>query len=200
MANMLLLVFGSIFAADIGHYFVDTQSWQHTKLFGGFLNPPTPGRNEVLPGELSFITWIFHWSMIIDYCYTLPRYMWRWGEADCTGNRKWKLYTLLHSPAFLVNAIVVANHLHRDQLTFLKILHPIFVFIGSIATLFGSFAVSKANGWNSPNIDRKAASSILRTFRKDSNSIGGKDWGISYTLASIAAGSVLAYGSLYLSV
>ena len=116
MANMLLLVFGSIFAAAIGHYFVDTQSWQHTKLFGGFLNPPTPGRNEVLPGELSFITWIFHWSMIIDYCYTLPRYMWRWGEADCTGNRKWKLYTLLHSPAFLVNAIVVANHLHRDQL------------------------------------------------------------------------------------
>ena len=66
-------------------------------------------------------------------------------------------------------------------------------------TLFGSFAVSKANGWNSPNIDRKAASSILRTFRKDSNSIV-KDWGISYTLASIAAGSVLAYGSLYLSV
>lgn len=197
MTRAVLLIFFSIAAIAMGHYFVDARSWQHTQTFGGLLNPPTPGRNQLLPGELSFLTWVFHWAMIADYCFTLPRFMWRWGDEDLTANSKWKLYTILHLPAFAVNGVVMANHLHRDQLVVLKLLHPLLVFIGSIATLFGSYAVSEANGWSLAKSQESPKESILKPAPKDAQ---GKDWDITYSLASIAFGSLLAYGSLYLTV
>ena len=126
--------------------------------------------------------------------------MWRWGDEDCTGNKKWKLYTVLHLPAFTVNMIVMANHLHRDQLVVLKILHPLLVFIGSIATLIGSFAVSRVNGWNYFSDNKKDIDSSFPTISTARNDNSGRDWDILYSLASIAAGSLLAYGSLYLAM
>ncbi|KAL9179405.1 hypothetical protein ACHAXT_008695, partial [Thalassiosira profunda] len=120
----LLVIFGSIVAIAAGHFFANPDSWQHTQLFGRMLNPPTP-RHDPLRGELSFLTWVFHWSLIFDYC-NLPRYLWRW--ADVSGNKRWKLYAVMHLPAFLINVIVVKNHLHRDHIVALKILHPILVF------------------------------------------------------------------------
>jgi hypothetical protein len=201
MVKSLLLIFGSIFAIAMGHYYVNTDSWQQTKLFGGLLNPPTPGRKYQLLGELSFLTWIFHWSMIIDYCITMPFYMWRWGDKDCTGNRKWKIYTALHLPAFLVNGVVIVNHLHRDQLVALKVLHPVLIFVGSITTLFGSFLVSRANGWSpfSKEKNNGSSCSTILSSEKEGRQTG-RDWDIAYTLASFAAGSILSYGLLYLAV
>lgn len=123
--------------------------------------------------------------MIADYCFTLPKHMWRYGNNQCTGNKKWRLYTLLHLPAFAVNLIVIVNHLHRDQIVALKLLHPVLVFIGSIATFYGSFAVSKAE---------------TEYPRKQWENATGRDWDMQYTLSSILVGAVLAYGSLYLTV
>ena len=198
-------VYASIFAIAMCHYFVNKESWQYTKLFGGILNPSTPGQTRShLPGELSFLTWIFHWSMIIDYCWTMPRHMWRWGGQVCTGNQKWKLYTKLHLPAIAVNAVVVLNHLHRDQIVILKLLHPLLVFIGSIATLYGSFKVSRGNGWDAALVDNRYQStnnSLATTCQKikdNDTSLG--DWDVLYSLSSIAVASVLAYCSLYLTV
>ncbi|KAL3779024.1 hypothetical protein HJC23_011463 [Cyclotella cryptica] len=196
----VLLLFGVTFAIAMGHYFANPSSWQHTELFGGWFNPPTPGRDFRLSGELSLLTWIFHWSMIMDYIMQL-RCMWRWG--DLTGNEKWKLYTLLHLPACLVNGIVLINHLHRDQIIALRLLHPILVFLGSIATCYGSYVVAHINGWNV--VGRNANKTVdgmayISLGPKDNlpKLIKGSD--LSYTFASFAVGSLLAYCSLYLTV
>ena len=129
------------------------------------------------------------------------RCMRRWG--DLTGNEKWKLYTSLHLPACLVNGIVLINHLHRDQIIALRLLHPILVFVGSIATCYGSYAVAHNNGWNM--LGRNANGTVdgmadISFGSKDDQPklIKGSD--LSYTIASFAVGSVLAYCSLYLTV
>ncbi|KAL7521014.1 hypothetical protein ACHAWX_005709 [Stephanocyclus meneghinianus] len=196
----ILLLFGVTLVIAMGHYFSNPSSWHNTQLFGGWFNPPTPGRDFHMLGELSFLTWIFHWSMIMDYIMQL-RCMWRWG--DLTGNEKWKLYTLLHLPACLVNGIVLINHLHRDQITALRLLHPILVFVGSIATCYGSYAVAHINGWSM--FGRNANGTVdgmadISFSAKDNlpKLIKGSD--LSYTLASFAMGSLLAYCSLYLTV
>jgi hypothetical protein len=182
------------------HYFVDPISWHQTQLFGGWFNPPAPGRHYNIVGELSFLTWIFHWSMIVDYIMQL-RCMWRWG--DLTRNAKWKQYTLLHLPACLVNGIVMINHLHRDQIAPLRLLHPVFVFVGSIATFYGSYVVAHANGWNGfgPNINIKAngMANVSRDLKSNLPSLI-KVSDLSYTIASFGIGSLLAYCSLYLTV
>ena len=201
MARAVGWVYGSIVAIAMCHYFVNKESWQYTKLFGGILNPSTPGQKRShLPGELSFLTWIFHWSMIIDYCWTMPRHMWRWGGQTCTGNKKWKLFTALHLPAIAVNVVVVLNHLHRDQIVILKLLHLLLVFIGSIATLYGSFQVSRGNGWNALLDKRYVPFATTSQKIKDNDNTSLGDWDVLYSLSSIAAASVLAYCSLYLTV
>ena len=203
MTKNVMILFGIVFAITIGHYMVDTTSWQHTQLFGGFLNPQTPYRVQpYLLGELSFPTWIFHWSMVIDYVIML-RYMWRWGDDDCTGNYRWKLFALSNIPACIINGVVMLNHLHRDQLVFLKVLHPLLVFVGSIATMFGAYAVAHANGWKVVGSEKdgsvdgfsKVASKTAST-NDDCSAVF--EWDTSYTLASIFVGSLFAYGSLYL--
>ena len=200
MTKALVLLFATTFGIALGHYLVDTKFWQTTQLFGGLLNPPTPGLSrDCLPGELSFLTWIFHWSMIFDYCY-IPKCMWRWGEEDCTGNKRWKHFTLLHMPAFAVNGIVMANHLHRDQIVLLKLLHPLCVFIGSIATFFGSYAVARANGWgNSSDISKERPAFVTSPKPAIKEGSTGRDWDFSYSLQSIFVGCLLGYASLYLT-
>ena len=126
--------------------------------------------------------------------------MWRWGGQTCTGNKKWKLFTALHLPAIAVNAVVVLNHLHRDQIVILKLLHPLLVFIGSIATLYGSFQVSRGNGWNALLDKRYVPFATTSQKIKDNDNTSLGDWDVLYPLSSIAAASVLAYCSLYLTV
>jgi hypothetical protein len=204
MTTRLYLIFATVFAIGIGHYYANTNAWQYTKLFGGLLNPPTPGRvHGKLPGELSFLTWIFHWSMVFDFL-ALLQYMWRWGDDECTGNKKWKLYAILHIPACLVNGVVMGNHLHRDKLILLKLLHPVLVFVGSIATCFGAYSIAHSNRWNS-RLGHKKNDSVDGFARVLSNTNNGatprrRDWDLRYTMESLAVGSVFAWGSLYLIV
>lgn len=201
MADVLICIYGAILAIFLGHYLPNKNSWQHATVFGGLLNPPTLriAQDKRLRGELSFLTWVFHWSMAIDYCLTLPKYMWKWSGENYTRNEKWKLYTVLHLPAFAVVGTVLKNHLHRDQIVALKAIHPILVFIASTSTLVGSFAASRANGWNhsSTNKAEYVAFCSIPTSEKEKLY---PSWDIAYSLASIAIGSLLSYGSLHLTV
>ena len=195
MALRVLLLFGLTFAVAAGHYNANPSSWQNTQLLGGCLNCPMTANKTPLSGELSFLTWLFHWTMIIDYL-NLLRCMWRWGDFT---NDKWKLYTLLHLPACLVNCIVVINHLHRDKIVVLSLLHPVLVFVGSIATCYGSYAIARTNGWGTEEgrVDRlenvvAGPKDNLHRLIKGSNLI--------HTIASFAIGSLLAYCSVCLTV
>ena len=203
MVRALVYIYGAILAIFLGHYLPNKSSWQHVEVFGGLLNPHKLKLypHERLRGELSFLTWVFHWSMAMDYCWTLPQCMWRWSSEKCTRNKQWKLFTFLHLPAYATIGVVLTNHLHRDQIVALKVMHPILVFIGSIATFYGSFVVSRSNGWkySSSNKEKYFA------FRSGSSSPEKASeyypsWDIHYSLATILFGSLLSYGSLYLTV
>jgi hypothetical protein len=199
MAVKLLLLFCSTFFVGIGHFVVNPSSCHRVQLFGGLGN-----KKPLLLGEVSFLTWIFHWSMIFDFLMLL-RYMWRWGDDDCSNNNKWKLYTQLHVPACIINGVVVMNHLHRDRLVALRALHPMLVFISSVATLFGSYAVVKENGWSmlgnhqNVNVKKRRWSSILIPAERNAHIKNG-DWDIKYTLVSIAVGAAFAFVSTRLTV
>jgi len=194
MAIKVLLLYCSAFVVGFGHYCANPSSWHKVELFGGLGNKKT-----LLPGEVSFLTWIFHWSMIVDF-FVLLRCIWRWGDADCTNNCKWKVYAQLHVPACIINGVVVMNHLHRDRIVALKALHPVLVFISSVFTLLGSYAIVKEKGWSVPankvNVNdnkRKVRwSSILVTAKREGH-VKSRDWDMKYTLESIAAGAALAF-------
>ncbi len=133
-------------------------------------------------------------------------YMWRWGDVDCTGNEKWKSFALMNILSCVINGVVIINHFHRDQLVVLKVIHPLLVFIGSIVTMVGSFAVARANGWSVfGGTDRmktvgQGFSSLLLEAKENSNGVVRtvKDWDNSYTLASVLVGAVFSYFSLFL--
>ena len=203
MAIKLLLLSCSAFFIGIGHFISNPLSWHQVELFGGLLG----NKKTLLPGELSFLTWIFHWSMIVDFL-VLLRYMWRWGDPDCTNNCKWKLYAQLHVPACIINGIVVMNHLHRDRLVTLKALHPVLVFISSVATLLGSYTVVKENGLGVFTDEKKLndnkrssllTSSILMLDKRDDRS-KNNDWDMMYTLKSFAVGAAMAFISTRFTV
>jgi hypothetical protein len=202
MVRALIYIFGAILAIFLGHYLPNKTSWQHVELFGGLINPPTPRTfpHKHLPGELSFLTWIFHWSMAIDYCVTLPQCMWKWSGEKYTNNKQWKSYTLLHLPAYATIGVVLINHLNRDQIVALKVMHPILVFVGSVATFYGSFAVSKANGWTYASFNREIQHSIIRSEPTTEKAKEYPSWDTNYSLTSIAIGSLLSYVSLFLTV
>ena len=200
MVSALLYFYGAVLAIFLGHYIPNKTTWQHVEIFGGLLNPPTPvlASTKRLRGELSFLTWIFHWSMAIDYCVTLPQYLWRWSGNEYTRNKQWKLYTLLHLPAFATIGVVLINHLHRDRIVALKVLHPILVFIGSTATFYGSFAIAKANGWKYSS-SNKETNFAFRSEAACEKARKYPSWDVHYSLKSIAFGSLLSYISLCLS-
>ncbi|KAL7463721.1 hypothetical protein ACHAXS_004079 [Conticribra weissflogii] len=206
MAINTIFLFLTAFILATAHYQYDATTWQNTPLFGGYLTPPTPNESIAhLPGELSYTTWIFHWSMVIDYLVMLL-YMWRWGDVDCTGNEKWKSFALMNILSCVINGVVIINHFHRDRLVVLKVIHPLLVFIGSIVTMVGSFAVARANGWSVfGGTDRmktvgQGFSSLLLEAKENSNGVVRtvKDWDNSYTLASVLVGAVFSYFSLFL--
>ena len=194
MVIKVLLLYCSAFVVGLGHYFANPSSWHKVELFAGLGNKKT-----LLPGEVSFLTWIFHWSMIVDF-FVLLRCMWRWGDVDCTNNCKWKVYAQLHVPACIINGVVVMNHLHCDRIVALKALHPMLVFISSVFTLLGSYAIVKEKGWsvlgNDQNVNdnkRKVRwSSILVTAKRE-GLVKSRDWDMKYTLDSIAVGAALAF-------
>jgi hypothetical protein len=199
MAVKLVILFCSAFVVGVGHYFANPTSWHQVELFGGFGNKKT-----LLPGEVSLLTWIFHWSMVFDF-FVLLRCMWKWGDA--TGNCKWKLYAQLHVPACIINAIVVINHLHRDRILLLKVLHPVLVFVSSIATLNGSYAIVRGKGWSmlrnnqKDNGEKRSWPSLLipaesQHFTRKKNG----DWDVKYTLTSLAVGAAFALLSTHLTV
>mmetsp|Transcript_10334 Transcript_10334/g.15566 ORF Transcript_10334/g.15566 Transcript_10334/m.15566 type:complete len:344 (+) Transcript_10334:33-1064(+) len=184
MVIKVLLLYCSAFVVGLGHYFANPSSWHKVELFGN--------KKTLLPGEVSFLTWIFHWSMIVDF-FVLLRCMWRWGDADCTNNCKWKVYAQLHVPACIINGVVVMNHLRRDRIVALKALHPVLVFISSVATFLGSYAIVKEKGWNVNDSKRKVRwSSILVTAEREGH-IKSRDWDMKYTSESIAIGAALAF-------
>ena len=196
----VLLLYCSALFVGIGHFISNPSSWHQVELFGGL---GLGKKQTLLQGEVSFLTWIFHWSMIVDF-FVLLRYMWRWGDADCTNNCKWKLYAQLHLPACIINGIVVMNHLHRDRLVALKVLHPVLVFISSVATLFGSYTIVKENGWDmftdEKNYDNKRRSSLSSTLVKRDRRSKKEEWDMIYTLKSIALGATMAFISTRFTV
>jgi hypothetical protein len=122
--------------------------------------------------------------------------MWRWGDFT---NTQWKTYTLLHLPACAVNGIVVMNHLHRDHIAALRLLHPVLVFVGSVATCFGSYVIARENGWGSAGGGVDGLGKVsLNSKDNTPRLIRGSN--LSYTLASFAFGALLSYCSLYLTV
>lgn len=194
MVIKLLLLYCVAFFVGVGHVIANPSRWRQVELFGGLGN-----QKKLLRGQVSFLTWIFHWSMIFDFIETL-RYMWKWSDADCTDNCQWKLYAKLHVPACVINGVVVMNHLHRDRLVALKVLHPMLVFVSSVATLLGSYAILKRNGWsmfaNEKNVERKrrlCSSSILIPERDTQE----EDFDMMYSLKSIIAGAALAFISTH---
>lgn len=194
MAIKVLLLYCVAFFVGIGHFIADPSRWHQVELFGGLGN-----QKQLLPGQVSFLTWVFHWSMIVDFIEML-RYMCRWGDADCTDNCQWKLFARLHVPACVINGVVVMNHLHRDRLVTLKVLHPMLVFVSSVATLLGSYEILKRNGWSmfadEKTVKRKRRlSSIFIPAKRDH--IKMKDFDMIYTLKSIAVGSALAFISTH---
>lgn len=199
MIRALICIYGAIFGIFLGHYLPNKNSWPNIEIFGGVLNPPPTklAPTNRLRGELSFLTWIFHWSMAIDYCVTLPQYMWRWSGEKYTRNKQWKLFALLHLPSYATIGVVLINHLHRDQIVALKVMHPILVFIGSIATFYGSFVVSRAKGWTYSSYSKEAHFS-LRSKASFDSARKYPSWDMDYSLVSIAFGSLLSFGSLYL--
>ncbi len=195
MVIKVLLLYCATCFVGMGHFIANPLSWHQVELFGGLGK-----QKKLLPGQVSFLTWIFHWSMIVDFIEIL-RYMWRWGDADCTDNCKWKLYAKLHVPACVINGVVVMNHLHRDRLVALKVLHPMLVFASSVATLLGSYAILKRNGWSmfadKKNVKRKRRLSSILIPERDH--IKMKDWDMMHTLKSIVVGAFLAFISTHLS-
>ena len=195
MVMQVLFYFGLVVLLAISHYTTSTSSWQQTRLFGGLINPPTPGRNIHLSGELSFLTWVFHFSMMYDYIMQL-RCMWRWSDFT---NKQWKLYSLLHTPACMVNAIVVINHLHRDQIEFLRVLHPVLVFVGSITTCYGAYAIARENGWGTTGQHSDGLENISLSLKSKTPKLV-KGANLVYTLTSFFVASLLSYWSMYLTV
>ena len=122
--------------------------------------------------------------------------MWRWGDFT---NDKWKLYTLLHLPACIINCIVLINHLHRDGILGLRLLHPVLVFIGSIATCYGSYAIARTYGWGTDEGGVDGLDNIVLNPKHNMpRLVRGSN--LVHTLTSFAIGSLLAYCSVYLTV
>lgn len=194
MIKVLLLYCSALFVG-IGHFLSNPSSWYQVELFGGLGKKQARRR-----GEVSFLTWIFHWSMVVDF-FLLLRYMWRWGDTDCTNNCKWKQYAQLHIFACIINGVVVMNHLHRDRLVALKALHPVLVFISSVATLLGSYTIVKENGWGlftdeKNSNDNKRKGRLSRVDRRSKK----EEWDMIYTLKSIALGATMAFISTRFTV
>eukprot|EP00956_Cyclotella_meneghiniana_P031037 scaffold80339_cov90-Cyclotella_meneghiniana.AAC.4 len=53
MAMQVMFYFGLVALLATSHYFTSPSSWQQTRLFGGLLNPPTPGRDFHLSGSIT---------------------------------------------------------------------------------------------------------------------------------------------------
>jgi hypothetical protein len=133
-------------------------------------------------------SWIPHWTMFLDLI-TQTRYMSRW--ADCTGIRQWKALSLLHLPYVVVNAIVALNHFHRDGISGLKLLHPLFVLVGSLTTLLGTTRVVSAGSDNSKCLLDDAAESKAGAAYPD--------WDPRFTAKSMILAVFLSYASVYSS-
>jgi hypothetical protein len=126
-------------------------------------------------------------------------YMSRW--AECTGIRQWKALSLLHMPYVLVNAIVALNHFHRDGISGLKLLHPLFVFVGSLATLFGTAMVVSAGsnwGWRRGTTGNDDNSKCLLDGA-ESKAGAYPDWDPWYSAKSMMLSVFLSYASVYFS-
>lgn len=158
-------------------------AWAKTPFLGGFLNPLAPELDTSLQtGALSFAVWVPHWIMFIDVA-TQIRSMWHW--ADCAKTKQWKDLALLHVPNGAVMAVVIANHLHRDHVPLLRLLHPLFVFFGSVTCLIGSVRVARANGWAGRQCSTKnslQAIGIVPAAEEQSYS----DWDLAYSVRSLA--------------
>ena len=93
----------------------------------------------------------------------------------------------------------MVNHLHRDQITVLSLLHPVLVFVGSIASFVGSYAIARANGWGEAGDKVDVLATVVnKSKRSEAKLINGSS--LMYTLASFTFGSLLAYCSLHLTV
>lgn len=195
MAKTLSSLFLVIGLVGLCHLKRGGSSWDEIAFLGGILEPPSPGK-----GLLSFPVWIAHWSMVFDFA-TQLRYMQKWG--DCTGNKQWKAFALLHLPYCFVNAFVILNHLNRDEVALLRLCHPVFVFAGSLALLVGAFRVVRGSSIRSYDGDNSKVSKSEGISSLKENVCGGSvpypDWDLVYSAKSLAAGAVLSYVSLYLS-
>ena len=140
---------------------------------------------------------IGQWSSIIAYAASLYVEM---GRQRCTGNRKWKVYTALHLLAFCEWGCNCGSSPSWSACC-IESGTPCSDICGKYYNAFGSFVVSRANGWSpfSKEKNNDSSFSTILSSEKEGRQTG-RDWDISYTLASIAAGSILSYGSLYLAV
>lgn len=139
--------------------------------------------------------WIPHWTMFIDFG-TQLRYMSRW--AACTGMRQWKTLSLMHLPYAVVNAIVAMNHVNRDRIPALKLLHPIFVFGGSLASLLGTILVARSNGvCRNGSKQGNHDNSTCFVAESEPGVAPYPDWDLRYTTKSMILALILSYASVY---
>lgn len=133
--------------------------------------------------------------MFIDFG-TQLWYMSRW--ADCTGMRQWKTLSLMHLPYMVVNAIVATNHLNRDRIPALKLLHPMFVFVGSLASLLGTLLVARSNGiWRKGSKQGNHKKLKCLVAESEPGAAPYPDWDLRYTTKSIILALILSYASVY---
>jgi hypothetical protein len=117
--------------------------------------------------------------------------------------RQWKALSLLHLPYAVVNAIVALNHFHRDQSSGLKLLHPLFVFVGSLATLLGTTLVLFSAGSNGRGergkMDKDEDSKCPLDGAEPKGGRAYPDWDPWYTVKSMILSIVLSYASVSFS-
>lgn len=141
----------------------------------------------------AYVSWIPHWSMFIDFA-TQLRYMSRWGK--CLGVQQWKNLAWLHMPWAFANLAVLLGHLHKDQCQLFKLLHPIFIFLGSISILFGTIQLTL----HVPEGGSEEKKKLERTLIDSNGTITNtKGWDLKYSLSSGLFAAIFSYISLYVT-
>ena len=200
MVKLVSILYVCIGLLAYCHLFIGTdQAWTTIPFLGGFLDNTLPSALQTSSeGGSSFAVWIPHWTMAIDMA-TQFWYMFKW--ADCSGIRQWKNLALLHFPNAIVMATVMINHFHHDHIPMLKLLHPMFVLLGSITTLIGSFRVARANGWARDESEESKMKNTMDTIITKTTKEDGtySNWDYFYSLNVFGMAALLSYLTLCLA-
>ena len=123
------------------------------------------------------------------------RYMVKW--AECINVPQWRHLGILHFPWALANLTVFFGHLCKDQHPLFKALHPIFIFVGSMSTLYGTIQLAI----NVPKYDKEERKKLVGSprGRNVKQHVNSEKWEITYSLSVVLFAAILSYATVYLS-